>query len=58
MQSKIKVTKKEKAALSMMVKQLVTLNLKKPSGDTTQEDINNLISVISQRFHDSFEIID
>lgn len=41
----------------MMLKQLVTLNLKKPRGTTTQEDINKVISVVSKRFHDSFEII-
>ncbi|EGR2854654.1 hypothetical protein DMW08_21635 [Vibrio parahaemolyticus] len=55
---KIQVTPNQKALLVQTVKQLITLNQKKPTVNTTQEQINQTINKLSNRFHDMFEIVE
>ncbi|AXX63096.1 hypothetical protein AKG60_03370 [Vibrio parahaemolyticus] len=55
---KIQVTPNQKALLVQTVKQLITLNQKKPTANTTQEQINQTINKLSNRFHDMFEIVE
>ncbi|MCS0117227.1 hypothetical protein NDJ00_23905 [Vibrio parahaemolyticus] len=55
---KIQVAPNQKALLVQTVKQLITLNQKKPTANTTQEQINQTINKLSNRFHDMFEIVE